>query len=174
MNPPPHVESVYLKKNGTNNFEIYFSTSVKDAKKINSYLKDESFITEALKLGSLYSFESKKETNEIFLNKIKPISIKGSNYQKGKTDFFDLKLKYEITNKTETTINYKINGKKFFKDELESTFNDITMFVKLENNRLYLSMKYTDNNENLNNFQKYQMAHFLRNSLVPYKKEISS
>ena len=29
MNPPPHVESVYLKKNGTNNFEIYFSTSVK-------------------------------------------------------------------------------------------------------------------------------------------------
>lgn len=174
MNPPPHVENVYLKRTENNKFEIYFSTSVKDANKIGSYINDGSFIIEALKLGSLYQFNSKPESKEIFLQKIKPISTKGSSYQKGKTDFFDLNLKYEIDSQTDTTLTYKIQGKKYFKQELDSSIDNIIMFIKLEKERLYMSMKYEDTNKKLNDLQKYQLAHFLRNSFVPYKKQISS
>lgn len=176
MNPPPHVNGVYLK-NDKNNFTIYFKDGVsKSEKELNQFFNKEELLTWILNQGKELKFSQDINNHSLDITSIKVLNILGASSKLGekskKFNICSLKFNYQYSFLNNESAIYK--GKLIMTENNKEhpPIDNVIIKCTYSNKNISFSMSYFDNDETTNNMKKVQLAHSIRNMIVPFKESI--
>ena len=169
MNPPENIQGIILKRFGKNKFNILFKTKLKPDHFI---IKDfNTNIIECLfKYSQKYNYQFDPKSQIIKLNNIKLDHINYS--QRKKMGAINIILTIKNNTSSENKHSYELEYQCINQGKIIESIPNIICNIILKNYELSININYTDDTPGKLDHFKYQGAHFLRNSLIPFKNEI--
>ena len=175
MNPPVSVEGVYLKNNN-NKFTIFFKEEVtKSEKELNEMYNKEELISWILKHGKEIKFAQKINDHKLEISNIKVMNILGGSKLGSKSNKFtiySLILNYNYSFVDGQSSNYIGTLTLTENKKPHPPFKNVKIICTYSKKVFTLSISYTDDDNTTNNMKKVQLAHSIRNMIIPFKKAI--
>ena len=182
MDPPVQIQDIFLTSKN-NDFIIYFKTFLNNTTNVENEISKDTFLAYVLNYCNNIKYSLDTSNKILNITDIKILNIVNksalSNKNKSPNESISLLMNYDSTYSDsannliiESTLHVN-HGNKFM-----CTINDLVIVIEIKEDKLHKKKKltfkltYTNLAEDINAFNKKNIAHSIRKLIIPFKLAI--
>ena len=183
MDPPAQLQNVFLGYNNNNDYTISFKAFLNKTTNVVNELSKDTFLSYVLDYCDNIKYSLDTQNKKLIINDIKVLNIISnsalSKKSKSTNDTIEFGMNYDSTY-TASSNKLVINGTMKVKKNniFMCDINNLVIMVEIHTDKIqkkqYLQFKlsYTNSAEDINSFQKKNIAHSIRTLIIPFKLAI--